>query len=181
MDITCPKCKKPFPIPLSRWTRVQPYATYVLDFDLMILTSEVRSHLIMDGEALFSQHQDLSTAWSEELVDEGWTQEEWMRGDINQFEVRRTNDARWENRQTHKYWQKRVTILQATVEGRISSSPATLADNELRELLGYSWAAFKRGEKVAAPDGFHERPWTPIADEYAPSIETAYQRYIHHG
>jgi hypothetical protein len=181
MNITCPKCKKQFELLLSKWTRVQPYATYVLDFDLMILTSEVRSHLIMDGEALMSQRRDLSAAWSEKLEDEGWIEEEWMKGNVNQFEVRRTNDGRWENRQTHKYWSKRVTILRATVEGRISSSPASLADKELKELLGYSWAAWKGGEEVAAPDGFQERPWTPIADEYAPSIETAYQRYIHHG
>ena len=128
MNITCPKCKKQFELDLSRWTRFQPYATYVLDFELMILTSEVRSHLVMDGEALASQQRDLSVAWSERLEEKGWTEQEWMRGNINQFEVRRTNDGRWENRQTEKYWSKRVTILQATVEGRISSSPASLAD-----------------------------------------------------
>jgi hypothetical protein len=181
MNITCPKCRKQFDLLLSKWTRVQPYATYVLDFDLMILTSEVRSRLMMDGEALASRDHDLSVAWSEKLEEEGWTEQEWMQGNIHQFEVRRTNDGRWENRQTEKYWSRKVTILQATIEGRIRSSPASLADEKLTELLGYSWAAWKRGDNVAAPEGFQERPWTPITDEYAPSIETAYQRYIHNG
>lgn len=181
MIIACPKCKRQLELPLSKWTRVQRYATYVLDFDLMMLTTEVRSDLMMDGEALMSQRRDLEATWSDKFEDDDWTREEWMKGNINQFEVRRTHDGRWESRQTHRYWSKRVTILQATVEGRITSSPATLADKDLKELVGFSWAARRRGEEVDAPEGFAERPWTPIADEYAPSIETAYQRYIHHG
>jgi hypothetical protein len=115
------------------------------------------------------------------MEEEGWTEQEWMNGDVRQSEVRRTSDGRWENRLTYKYWTRDVALLKAVVEGRIQSQPATLADRELTKLLGYSWAAWKRGEKVEAPEGFQERPWTLIADEYAPSIETAYQRYIHHG
>jgi len=60
----------------------------------------------------------------------------------------------------------------------IGGVAATFGKDEFQKLLGYSWDQWLNRHKEPLPEG-RDRPWQVVDDGYAPSIETAYQRYLH--
>jgi len=47
------------------------------------------------------------------------------------------------------------------------------------QLHSFSWQRWLDREKEPLPENIQRR-WSPIPDDWWPSIETSYQRYIHH-
>jgi len=177
MIVTCPKCKRPFVVSQGCWTRNDANVARTLDFERMILVTQVSG--MLDGEAQYSLGKDLDDAWSEECENKGWTKQEWTTLGRQEFEVRRIPDGRWESRRTYRQWYKDCTMAVRALENPGAWLNFS-AKKDFEELLGYSWEHWLNREREPLPE-VQQRPWKPIDDEFWPSIETAYQRYIHHG
>ena len=176
MIITCPKCRHAIEVPIGKWARNEEHVSRLLDFESMILTTNVSG--MLDGEAMMHVREELAAAWSEVNASIGWTEEEWMRQGHQESEVRRMPDGRWETRLTYRHWGKAVALAQQSLEK--PGFRRLGAESEFEELTGFSWQRFLHRETEPLPD-VKKRPWSPLPDEWWPSIETAYQRYIHHG
>ena len=141
----------------------------------MVLTVDVSG--ILDGEGMLDIDRALAAAWSEKYERDGWTRTEWMRRSHTEHEVRRMPEGTWQARLTHRERIKAVVLAGQALE---SKSWAMGAEEEFDRLVGIPWSDWVAGKREARP-GHVDRPWTSIPDEWWPSIETAYQRYIHHG
>ena len=101
---------------------------------------------------------------------------EWMDQDTRRSEIRRKNDGTWEMRLTYRYWNKRAVELTEVLKN--IQNP--FAEEEYAKLLGSTWKQRVNLDTEPLPSGDH-RPWQRVPEELAPSIETAYQRYVHQG
>jgi hypothetical protein len=139
----------------------------------MILVTEVSG--ILDGEAEYSKRQELAVSWSEDRERDGWTEDEWMAIGRQEFDVRRMPSGLWEARPTYRQWTRECLFTQQSLEKFRTAA----AERQFEKLHGYSWQRWLDREKEPLPENT-ERPWSPMPDDWWPSIETAYQRYIHH-
>ncbi|HVV51746.1 MAG TPA: hypothetical protein VHO06_18910 [Polyangia bacterium] len=125
-----------------------------------------------------------------------------------EFEIRRTGDGRWESRLSSKSWRARTAELSKQLFAPPSGMPypgiRSFDEVEFNDLTGMDWSYWERRLKAISaveddsasdskssrlaqiyrdhPDiGYQEPPWKPVADKYAPSIETAYRRFVHQG
>lgn len=135
----------------------------------------------LDGEGMLAVNQKLSATWSEKYERDGWTRAEWMRRSHEESEVRRMPDGIWQLRLTHRERVKALVLIE--YELRNKSPSLFLGDSyeqQFDRLVGISWKEWVDGKRECRPDHV-DRPWTSLPDEWWPSIETAYQRYIHCG
>jgi hypothetical protein len=144
-----------------------------LDFASMVLVTQVSG--MLDGEAQYTRRQELAVAWTDDHRRDGWTEDEWMILGRQELDVRRMPDGRWDARLTYRQWSRECTLTQRSLE----ECPTTTSLRVFQELNGFSWEQWLDRKVTPLPE-HTQRPWSPIPDEWWPSIETAYQRYIHH-
>jgi len=157
---------------LTHWTKDTEHGTTscerVLSFADMHLVTTVSDY--SDGGYLADMDSRRKKSWekdNEELKSDGWTQDEWMRHGVQQFEIRRLPDGTWQGRLVWKQWKARV---------KEALRPMSFVDDVgFKELTGVTNSEWnERGD--FQKDEF--RPWTVITED-APSIEAGYQRFIH--
>lgn len=139
----------------------------VLSFSDMRLV--VRVH-VDDGGYLADMDRQQRESWEAKAVElevDGWTKKEWMDHDAQVFEVRRTPEGGWQTRLAYKHWKAQVAE---------SLERSASFDDEFKGLTGLTKADWRQRGTFY---GDACRPWTNVSDEFAPSIEASYQRYVH--
>lgn len=138
----------------------------VLSFADMRMVTRVSPN---DGGYLADMHMRRTESWAkrrEELTRDGWTEREWLDHGVQEVEIRRLSDGTWQGRPIFKRWKVQI---------QESLSSVFRDDTDFQNLTGVTVEQWKeRG------DFYDEtfRPWQAIT-AFAPSIEVAYQRYIH--
>lgn len=172
--VGCFACRK-------AWVRNDEHAERYLNFETMLLTIRVApfdTETFFDSEAQRAWDEQMERLWNKADREDDWSKDEWLNRTMSQCEVRRTVDGQWQQRPTRRYFQRRVAALLDDLE---EGGPAsTFAKEPFRQLLGYSWDQWMARDTTGLPENT-TRPWQQMADEYVPSMETAYQRYIHQG
>ena len=101
------------------------------------------------------------------------------------LEVRRLDANVWETRLDHDTWKafRELTIKKANED--LADPSFGFDSDEFEELTGTKheeWIAWqksdRKGERPKAVDPPDARQWKKVADQFAPAIETAYQRYL---
>jgi hypothetical protein len=92
--------------------------------------------------------------------------------------IRRTPEGVWQSRPTYRHWKRQVAEAQGALEK--NDLGAFFDEETFERLVGFTWKQYLNRMNEPLPEGDH-RPWQNITDEYSPSIETAYQRYVHQG
>jgi hypothetical protein len=159
-------------IELAHWKMESKQGTrhveLVLSYSEMKMTTHIRDRSVGGYLADMFMHQ--KTTWErfhEALERDGWTNDEWMKHEIRQFDVRRLPDGTWEHRLTWKRW--RALVLEEW-ESQLPGSERYF--KELTTLTKKEWE--ERGDY----DNDAFRPWTKFIEDGS-AIETGYQRFIH--
>jgi len=171
------KDDKPGRSALATWRQEDDAGSFEVVFDRMMLIVE-STYEGADGETLYYLSTKAEEGWNGGPQNEGWTEAEWKDYRRKECEVRRRADGVWESRLTRRYWERQLKEAQEDLEG--DDGPHIAAAATFKNLIGYSWEQWLNRETVPLPEVEH-RPWRAITDEITPSIETAYQRYIHQG
>ena len=167
---------KPGRSALATWRQEDDAGSFEVLFDRMMLIVE-STYEGADGETLYYLSTKAEEGWDGGPQNEGWTEREWKDYGRKEHEIRRRADGAWESRLTRRYWERDLMQAEQDLKG---DGPHLAAEETFKRLVGYSWNQWLNRETVPLPDVEH-RPWKALGDEIAPSIETAYQRYIHQG